>query len=202
MRTKAIITVAATLLTVSNLAVASEGTTVKGSESFYVGASVGTSYGRDVCDGLTFCEDTDTGIKVYGGYQFNPVWGVEAFYTDLGEFSGSTLWSYYTPSISAKASASAFGAVATASWPISDSFAIFSKLGLLYWSVDSSASGGGYTVSIDDDGVGLALGLGLRYSFTDNFGIRADWDWYSVGDDSTTGESDVDLFSAGIFVSF
>ena len=94
------------------------------------------------------------------------------------------------------------GAVATASWPITESFAILSKLGLIYWSVDSSASGGGYSVSINDDGVGLAFGLGLRYSFTDNFGIRAGWDWYNVGDDSTTGESDVDLFSAGLFVSF
>ncbi|AGF77246.1 OmpA-like transmembrane domain-containing protein [Desulfocapsa sulfexigens DSM 10523] len=205
MKTKTIITIATTLLSVSTLAVAlEEAPSVKGTDAFYMGISAGTSYGRDVCDGLLTCDDSDTGFKVYGGYQFTPVWGVEAFYTDLGEFTGSSLVSVYPQflSVSANASASGMGAVATASWPIGDSFALFSKLGFLYWSVESSASGGGYAVSIDDDGFGLALGLGARYSFTDNFGVRAGWDWYTVGDDSTTGESDVDLFSAGIFVSF
>ncbi len=178
---------------------------MKGSESFYVGASVGMSYGRDVCDGVTtlgFCDDTDTGWKVYGGYQFTPVWGVEVFYTDLGEYTATDYsLGIFTP-IDVNASASGMGAVATASWPIGDSFALFSKLGFLYWSVDSSASAGGYSVSIDDDGVGFTLGLGTRYSFTDNFGVRVGWDWYNIGDDSTTGGSDVDLFSGGIFVSF
>ena len=197
MKVTIITVVSVVLLSISNLAVASE--------SFYIGASAGTSYGRDVCDDLTTigdCGDSDTGFKVYGGYQFTPVWGVEAFYTDLGEFTATDYSLGILNSINVSASADGIGTVATASWPIGDNFAIFSKLGFLYWSVDSSASMGAQSASISDDGLALAAGLGLRYSLTENFGVRADWDWYSVGDESTTGDSDVDLFSAGIFVSF
>lgn len=200
MQTKTILLIGILLLALPTFTIASESSSVKKFESFYVGANIGTSYNDDLCDGTISCEDTDTGFKIYAGYQFTDIFGIEAFYTDLGEFSASAY--IYPTTVSINASASGLGAVATASIPIGDSVALFAKAGFMYWSVDVSASAGPYHISRNDDGVGFTAGLGARYSFTDKFGLRIDWDRYHVGDDNTTGETNIDLFSAGAFLSF
>ena len=45
--------------------------------------------------------------------------------------------------------------------------------------------------------------LGLKYDFTKNVGARMEWQRYSnIGNDSTTGQGDVNLYSIGIVFKF
>jgi len=82
-------------------------------------------------------------------------------------------------------------------------FALFGKLGLLAWSIDTSATVGGFPATISDDGVDSAIGIGLKYDFTERVGIRAEWESFiDVGDSATTGESDIDLITVGVVIWF
>ncbi len=52
-------------------------------------------------------------------------------------------------------------------------------------------------------GVSPILGLGAMFNVSSNLAIRADWErHFAVGDDSTTGESDIDLITIGAQFSF
>src|SRR5947207_1150324 len=54
----------------------------------YFGVGLGQSDFRGACDGISApdsCRDTDTGVKIFGGYQFNRFAAFEFGYTDLGE---------------------------------------------------------------------------------------------------------------------
>ena len=47
------------------------------------------------------------------------------------------------------------------------------------------------------------LGLGGSFKATRQVGVRLEWERFlSIGDEDTTGESDVDLFSASLVVCF
>src|SRR5437762_13699775 len=53
----------------------------------YFGVGLGQSDFRGACDGISApdsCRDTDTGVKIFGGYQFNRLAACEFGYTDLG----------------------------------------------------------------------------------------------------------------------
>lgn len=196
MRKKLSVLAAAVLATLTAPALQAQG--------FYVGAGVGQSDFRDACDGLAdiglSCDDTDTGWKLFGGFQFTPNWGVEAFYADLGEasVSGTVLG---LPAAE-KVSVDGFGIAGTATWPIGDRFGVFGKLGVFRWSLDDRATLGGVSFALDDNGTDLMAGLGARYAFTEQFGVRLEWErFFNVGN-SNTGDSDIDLFTVGATFSF
>ena len=182
-------------------------------EKFYVGFGAGSSSTRELWDGfstLQHKDKQDTGWKVYGGYQFNPTVGVEAFYTGLGEFSAVDVSNTEPSPAGINAAIEGAGAVLTAGMPIWGGFSLFGKLGFIFWDIDTTISqrgvsifnsGEGYMFD-DEHGIGMTFGLAGRYFFTDNIGIRLEWDWYSVGDGSSAGDLDVDLFSAGAVFTF
>ena len=50
----------------------------------YLGAGVGASR----------TDSSETSWKLFGGFQFNPTWGLELAYTDLGRYRGSDIESW------------------------------------------------------------------------------------------------------------
>ena len=60
--------------------------------AFYVGAGVGQSKFKDACGGLpagASCDDKDTALRLFGGYQVNRNFAAEVGYHDLGEVKAS-----------------------------------------------------------------------------------------------------------------
>ncbi len=200
MRKKVTYTIFATALTAALAA------PVFAAEGFYLGGSAGRTEASDGCDGLDdigfsgSCDDTDTGWKLFGGYQFTPNFGAEAFYADLGEVSASGIADGVR--VTADVEIDGFGVSTIGTWPIGDNFGVFGKLGLFRWDIESSATGR-RSVSLDDDGIDFTFGIGARYALNESFAIRAEWEWFNeLGDEDTIGESDVDLLSAGVVFSF
>ncbi|TDG11272.1 hypothetical protein E2F43_18935 [Seongchinamella unica] len=151
---------------------------------FYAGASIGQAT-IDGCDGLTKCDDEDTGWKVFGGWEFNRNIAIEAAWVDFGEVSGSIGES--------KVSAEVDGWVLAGKGmlPLTEQFSVFAKLGMIMWDVEGSGAASG----IDDDGTDLVYGLGAQYMFTDRFGVVGEWEWYDI-------DNDIDLFSIGALIKF
>lgn len=174
---------------------------------FYAGIGVGRSELKDACAGITIsCDDTDTGWKLFGGYQFNKYLGAELGYVDLGKATASGTILGVAVSATAKAKGWEFLGVGTL--PIADKFSVYGKAGLFRWDVDVSATGvvpgfAPVAVGASDKGTDFTYGIGLKYDFTKSIGARVEWQRYKdVGNDATTGKSDVDLLSLGIVFKF
>ncbi len=189
-----------------------------GGEAPYVGASVGQSKYKDTCNDaaasgfIGSCDDSDTGWKLFGGYQFTPNWGVEGFYADLGTTKATGTVVVVVPpptpvAITAEGEATVLGVAVTGTLPLGDKFGVFGKLGFHYWDAKVTGTGGaggvGVTLSGDDTGTDVMYGLGARYSFTDQLSVRAEWERFKVGDNKNMiSEKDVDLYSVGIGYTF
>lgn len=173
--------------------------------SYYIGASIGQSKYKDLPSGLTNADDKDTGYKVYGGYQINQNWGIEATYFDLGKFTGneSVFNGNTIVPVNASAKVQAWGLAGTFTAPISHGFSVFGKLGLARSELKTNASGIGFRAHQKESGTGANYGIGAKYDFAPNFAVRAEWERLNkVGEDATTGETDMDFLSAGITVKF
>jgi len=160
----------------------------------YLGISVGQTKVNDFCDGLSSCDDTDVGWKIFGGYQFSRFLGVEGGYVDLGEASGTDTF-FGFGAIDAEAWGVFVSGVATL--PIGDRFGVFGKIGAAYTDVEVSSSTLG---SDSDNGIGLTFGVGGFINILRNLSIRLEWERFDeAGGDF---EADVDLISVGVAYKF
>lgn len=165
----------------------------------YAGIGVGQSTMKDDSTALvgTSLDDSDTGWKLFGGYMFNPNAAVEFAYIDFGEFTGSG--GGFTDNWEATGiSISALG-----SWPLASEFSLLGKIGATRWDVDDRFTVGGAAFSPSETGTDLSFGIGVQYDFTRQVGARLEWERFNdVGDDNTTGQSDLDLLSASVAYMF
>ncbi len=156
----------------------------------------------------TNVDETDIGWKIYGGYQFNQYFAVEGGYTDLGEATfNSTITSGGSGTGNGEWKAYSIDLSALGILPIGNQAALFGRAGLSMWDLDFefTATGPGGTASESDSESGASplLGLGGMISVTPNLTVRAEFErHFKVGDEDTTGESDIDLISVGLQYRF
>lgn len=189
---------------------------------FYIGAGLGGTTVTDAPSASEFdselasigitasssVDDTDTGWKLYGGIMFNRNFAVEASYADLGELSiDSRVTAPFNGNLNTTWEAQTVAVSVLGILPLAYNFELFGKVGIHYWDAEltatATAGGGVGTGSDDDTGTDLLYGIGATYNLTNNFALRAEWERYNnIGDDNSTGESDVDMWSAGVQFSF
>lgn len=151
---------------------------------WYIGATAGQSNFKDCA--AANCDDSDIAIGVFGGYQFHKYFGAELGYTDLGQASAPG---------AGDAKAKGFELSGVGTFPITERFSIYGKLGFFRWDVDAS----GQSAS----GTDLTYAVGVQWNFTKRFGLRAQYQMYKdVGDDATTGTTDVDVIGIGVVFKF
>lgn len=148
----------------------------------------------------------DTAYKALLGYQFNPYLGVEGGYVNLGKAKYSATANEGVLSATAKAKGWTIAGVGTI--PVNDSFSAFVKLGAIYAKVDAGATAsspdyGSFAASESASKWKTAYGFGATYHFNKQVGIRVEYEQFkNLGDEDKTGESDVDLISAGLVFKF
>jgi len=138
-------------------------------------------------------DDTDTGIKLGGGYAFHRNVGVEVAYVDLGKatITGGGQ--------KAEFKSSGLVVAALGMLPLNNQFTLLGRLGIIDATVKATAPG----LSEKSTKVKTTFGIGVSYSFTPKFAVRGDFDRYSkLGDKNTIGESDVDMISVGVVYKF
>lgn len=150
-------------------------------------------------------DDSDTGFKLFGGYQFNRSFALEAGYFDLGKFGfvAST-----TPvGTLAGRTTKIEGANLDLIWTLhfNDKVSAFARGGATYVETASSYTNSGVVISSPASGSketsGYKFGLGLQYDFTDRFGLRGEAERYRI-DDAVSNKGDIDLFSLGFVYRF
>lgn len=147
----------------------------------------------------------DTAYKAQVGYQFNENFAVEGGYVDLGKARYSATYSGGRSNASVKSSGPVIAALGI--MPLNESFSIFGKLGVIYAkvesSVDATGPGGAASGSSSSTKLKTNWGGGVTYNINKQFGIRAEYEQFrKLGDSSTTGESNVNMLSAGVVYTF
>ena len=156
---------------------------------FYAGAGIGTTkISDDAFDG-TGIDDSDTGFKIFGGYDFNQNFAVEVSYFDFGEASARDGGDSLSVGVTGL-SASAVGRL-----PVSDMFALYGKLGFASYDVKAKISIAGFgSGSASDSNSDLIYGVGGALSFGGNFEARLEYEAINVD------SGDVNMISvSGLF---
>lgn len=152
----------------------------------------------------------DSGFKVFGGYQFDPYFGVEGGYADLGKFS----YDYSgTTSATSHYKVHAWSLAATGTAPLGQGFSMFGKLGVaLTHAADSLDDSGGLLAgssraallgSGSHNRTSAMWGAGLEYAFNRTYSLRGEYEDYGwVGDQGNSGRARDAMWSVGLKMKF
>jgi OOP family OmpA-OmpF porin len=149
----------------------------------YLGAALGVAGARQVCANATTggCDDRETSLRLFGGYQMNRNLAVEGGYQYFGTFSQG----------SRGLVSNALDIVAVGSWPFTQEFSAYGKLGA-YVARTSSAPA-------SEDNSGLVYGLGAEWALSKEWSVRGEWLRYdNVGGGGLGFKTDIDVLSAAI----
>ena len=141
-------------------------------KGFSAGASIGYSNVSFEEEGASI-DLTGTGYKVFGTYMFNDNFGIEGGWLSLGEPSDTVA------GFDVELDGDGFDVFAVGALPVSDTFDLFAKAGVLAW--DATLSVDGFEDS-SESGEDLALGIGGRFSGASGFGVRAEYEWFDLAD--------------------
>jgi OmpA-OmpF porin, OOP family len=166
---------------------------------FYLGGSVGKSDfddGNAVPDLITSgtVDGSDSGFKIFGGYQFNKNLALELAWVDLGKasYSGTFLGAPVTGG-SVDTTGLNFSVVGIL--PLNPSFELFGKIGFFTWEANARDTTGGVPFSGKADGTDVSFGIGASYNINRNLSVRAEWEQFKAVDT-------ISLLSLGIVFKF
>lgn len=156
-------------------------------EGFYAALDVGQTNAKDTCTGGTGCDENATAIRIGGGYQFAPMWGMEASYASYGKASlGGASGDWETNGVQV----SGIG-----TFPVADAFSVLGKVGIarIEHKVASASS----------TRTNLAYGVGAQYDLSTGIAFRVQYERLgTIGDTNTTGQAKASLLSVGAVYRF
>ncbi len=174
----------------------------------YIGAGAGQAQYKDACSDVpaiaaglgvsSSCDEKDTAFKIFAGYRFMPYLAAEFGYVNAGKTkltlgaANGELKAWLVP-------VHAVGILPL----MDDHLWLMGKAGATYWNGKLTVSGPGGSISNSDNGVAFTYGAGLQYNFTENLGVRAEYEiFHDVGDENTTGKGDIRMWSVSLVYRF
>jgi OOP family OmpA-OmpF porin len=163
----------------------------------YVGVNVGSS-DQELSVASQSGSETSTGVKVYGGYQVNPAFGIEAGYVRFGKVSetedGETFGT----------KPSAIYAAVTGTMAVSPSFNVFGKLGVTRNKTDIFVVFEGDRFTDEKSVTTGVFGVGAQYKFSDTMSLVAEYENYGkvAKYDEAKMSLKASLISVGLRVAF
>ena len=153
------------------------------------GGAIGTASIDESIDGFGFDADS-TAYRLYGGYQFNEYFALEAGYMNLGSFDEQIQQGGEIVPISADADGFTFAA--RASVPLGQKFDLHGTVGSFFWDGSNEIAGVGDNVSDSN----IYFGAGLGYSLSNNVSLTADAAQYELDNVDST------VYTIGFQVNF
>jgi OmpA-OmpF porin, OOP family len=157
----------------------------------YAGALIGLGQISTDCPFGASCDDSSTGMKVYGGYEVAPNISVEVGYTSFGKSKAKGALG------SAEIKGTAFVVNGAFRFPIAADFTGVARLGLASVKGKYSDTLGG---SESESKIKLYTGLGLEYDIAKDVKLIGAFDLSNVEVDGDSGTAM--LFGAGVQAAF
>jgi len=161
--------------------------------SSLLGAGLGTTSIND--------DNNDFAYKLFGGYQFNKNFALEAGFFDLGQF-GYTATTSPLGTLSGNIRLKGINLDAVGILPLADKFSVFGRLGLQYAAAKDSFTTSGAVAALTNpnpnkDALNYKFGLGAQYDFTKSVGLRVEAESYRVND-AIGNLGNIDMYSVGL----
>ena len=169
-------------------------------EGPYVGVGVSTVQHNYSISGTTG-GDTDkykTNGKLFGGFDFDKTWGVEAGYVDFR--SAGRNFTVGSANGSVSGDGNSFYVAGKATAPINDQFSVFGKLGIARNKTSISASGLGLSGSGSDNKTEAYGGLGAQFNISKQVALTLEWERFGKKPDLGVNKSSV--WTAGARFNF
>lgn len=176
--------------------------------AWYIGGGAGVSwYDLDTADrnqvpsiATQGFDSSGFGWKIFGGYRFNPYFGLEGSYVDMGKSSGGLKYAVHSYNIAG------VGRI-----PFGTGFFLQGKVGAAFTRAQSNPST--QTVGNVDYKTNVLLGGGFGYDFPNGVSLLGEAEWYgktgnsitvdpTTGLVSGTGRADSWLFSGSMLFRF
>ena len=138
----------------------------------------------------------DGAFKLFGGYQFNPNFALEAAFVDLGDVSYSGNFTGLGPVTGGRIQNSGLNLSAVGVVPLGERFVLFGKVGMFLWYSEATDVTGGRFFYSEEDGSDLSLGLGASMALGPRVSLRAEWERFDMSN------VDVDLVTLGFAYRF
>jgi OOP family OmpA-OmpF porin len=150
-------------------------------------------------------DDKHLAYKLFGGYQLNKNFALEAGYFDLGQF-GYTATTVPAGTLKGNIKLKGVSLDVLGMLPLAPQFSAFGRLGVNYAKAsDTFASTGMVGVPTNANpgksAFNYKAGLGVQYDFTKAFGVRAEAERYRIND-AVGNKGDVNMFSLGLVYRF
>ncbi len=163
-------------------------------QSAYAGASLG-GIGLDIDSNDKTSNGHNYGTKLYGGYQLNPTFGVEAGYAVLGKHDASV-----NGVDGAHIKPAALYVAATATLPVSEQFAVFGKVGVSANRTTLELPGGKQERNYRNNSP--MFGIGASYNFTPTLALVAEYEHFGKVQSADQTTIKAQMLSAGLRYKF
>lgn len=186
---------------------------------WYAGGSVGSSRatidderirsglaGQGLATSSIDDRERDTAFKLFGGYQFNRYFGVEAGYFDLGKF-GYTAHTTPAGSLAGDITVKGLNLDLVGSYPLTERFSVLGRVGVITGRTEGAFSASGAArvpyagTQTSERFTNAKFGAGVAYAFTDALSMRLEAERYRIHD-SVGNHGDVDVVSVGLVYRF
>jgi OmpA-OmpF porin, OOP family len=166
----------------------------------YVGANIGHATQKLSADGVGSTKESDTGYKLYGGYEFTKNFGVEVGYVDLGKDSASGSDGINTASFSIKPKAAYLAATGTL--PMNEQLSLFAKAGVSANRTELNATFNGASDSSTEKRTTAMFGIGVAYNFSKNCAVVGEYENFGKVIKEDGAELKADMLSLGVRYKF
>ena len=183
----------------------------------YIGANVGTTRAQFNNDSINSTlagqgftvnsrteDNSSTGYKLFGGYQFNRNFAVEGGYFDLGRFNYSV---NTTPlgTFSSDTRVRGLNLDLVGILPLTEQFSVFGRAGAAYAQSRANFTRTGALPLINSptsrNDTNLKVGIGMQYAITEALALRAELERYRVSD-PVRNRGNIDMASIGLVYRF
>lgn len=150
--------------------------------------------------------DNDFGYKLFGGYQLNRHFGLEASWFDLGEM-GYTATTTPAGTLSGDVRLRGLGLDVVGTWPLTERFSLLGRIGMAHTQARGTFSRSGAvtlpypSASTDESNTGVKFGAGVAWRLSPAWELRAEAERYRIKD-TVGNKGDVDLFTIGLVYRF
>jgi len=169
--------------------------------------------GVTVTSATSSSSENDASFGVFAGYRILPYLAVEAEWMTLGtgkyEARGDVTNGETADTLRFNAETDSKGVAASALgiWPISRTWDVYARLGMIFATTTLTASARTDAASVNDnvseDTQDMLYGVGATYHYSSTWGVRLDYQHFDgLGDSKTTGETNVDRLAASWVYSF
>lgn len=207
------------MLAVATLAALSSAPTVAQPTGWYGGGNIGRTgatidddrirgglAGQGLGTSSIDDRDEDTGYKVFGGYQLNPNFAVEAGFFDIGRF-GYTATTVPGGTLSGDIRVKGLNLDLVGTLPLTDRFSALGRLGVTSTRTEGrfSSTGAARVPYLDatpsQRSTNAKFGLGLMYEFTESLAMRLEAERYRIKD-AVGNKGHADMVSVGLVYWF